>query len=288
MNLNDRTDAHNANTAVLGSWFSTPKKYRIEALTTMYCNSNMDKDEIAFNKSIQEMDKDRNRHYNSKLDVTNDLDNIYDDQHQICTDKGLGHKSEEELRKNGDITECLVLNINNRKYYALSWDEISDAAEEDEFLTNLKSAMMSNNVGKMEELLKSKRIHCTDSKNGLSAIKVEDLSLYRNVIMVRDRIWAPESIKHAFFNNLHLGHRSVDMMQRLALRSVYWTGISKDLTDFFNECQHCNHVMDKNKKLPDLPEEETKRAFECIFMDGFHTDAGENGTAIIDRHTGFI
>ena len=64
LNLNDRTDAHNANTAVLGSWFSTPKKYRIETLTTMYCNSSMDKDEMAFNKSSQEMDKDRNRHYN--------------------------------------------------------------------------------------------------------------------------------------------------------------------------------------------------------------------------------
>ena len=108
------------------------------------------------------------------------------------------------------------------------------------------------------------------------------------MIMVRDRIWAPHSIRHAFFNNLHLGHRGVDMMQRLALRSVYWTGISKDLTDFFNECQHCNHTMDKNKKLPDLPEDETTRAFECISMDGFHTDGGENGLAIIDRHTGFI
>jgi hypothetical protein len=289
LNLNDKTDAHNANTAILGSWFSTPKKYRIEALTAMYCNSNISKDEKKFNKSIQKMDSDRNLVYSSKIDVANDLDNIYGDQHQVCSDKGLGHSSEEELRnkKEGESRECLVLDVNKRKYYALSWDEIADAAEEDEFLTNLKSAIMANNTKKMEELLHNKRIHCSENKNGISAIKTEDLSLYRNVIMVRDRIWAPESIKHAFFNNLHLGHRSVDMMQRLALRSVYWTGISKDLTDFFNECQHCNHIMDKNKKLEDLPEEETTRAFECISMDGFHTDGGENGLAIIDRHTGF-
>ena len=106
--------------------------------------------------------------------------------------------------------------------------------------------------------------------------------------MVRDRIWAPESIRFAFFNNLHLGHRSVDMMQRLALRSVYWTGLAADLTNLFNECQHCNRVMDKNRKLPDLPEDETKVAFECISMDGFHTEGGENGLAVIDRHTGYI
>ena len=152
----------------------------------------------------------------------------------------------------------------------------------------LKTAMMSDKTKEMAELLKGKNIHCAESKNGLSSIKVEDLSLYHNVIMVRYRIWAPESIRYAFFNNLHLGYRSVDMNQRLALRSVYWTGLSKDLTGFFNECSHCNRTMDKNKKLPDLPEDETTAAFECISMDGFHTDGGENGVAFIDRHTGYI
>ena len=38
-------------------------------------------------------------------------------------------------------------------------------------------------------------------------------------------------------------------------RSVYWSGMSADLTDFFNECYECNHNMDKNKKLEDLPED---------------------------------
>ena len=167
-------------------------------------------------------------------------------------------------------------------------EEIAEAADKEEFLTSLKNAMLSNDIEKMEELLKNKRIHCVQSKNGLSAIRVEDLSLYRNIIMVRDRIWAPESITFAFFNNLHLGHRSVEMMHRLALRSVYWQAIAEDLKSFFNECQHCDRVMDKNKKLEDLPEEETTRAFECISIDGFHTDGGENGLAIIDRHTGFL
>ena len=82
--------------------------------------------------------------------------------------------------------------------------------------------------------------------------------------MVRDRIWAPHDIRFAFFNNLHLGHRSVDIMKRLAQRSVYWTRISQDIIDFFNECHACSHHMDKNKKLDDLPEDETKLPFEYI------------------------
>ena len=46
--------------------------------------------------------------------------------------------------------------------------------------------------------------------------------------------------------------------------------------------------MDKNKKPEDLPEDETKMDYECISMDGFQTDAGEHGLAIVDRHTGYI
>ena len=46
--------------------------------------------------------------------------------------------------------------------------------------------------------------------------------------------------------------------------------------------------MDRNKKLDHLPEDETKLPYECISMDGFHTPAGENGLAIIDRHTRYV
>ena len=45
--------------------------------------------------------------------------------------------------------------------------------------------------------------------------------------------------------------------------------------------------MDKNKKLEDLPEDETKMAYKCISMDGFKTPFGEHGLAIVDRHTGY-
>ena len=37
-----------------------------------------------------------------------------------------------------------------------------------------------------------------------------------------------------------------------------------------------------------VQEDETKLPFECISMDGFHTPAGENGLAIINRHTGYV
>ena len=81
LNLNNKFEKQNASSAILGSWYSTPKHNRIQTLTRMYGNGGWDIDNHIFNASIQDMDSDRDRHYHSKLDVTNDLDNLYSDQH---------------------------------------------------------------------------------------------------------------------------------------------------------------------------------------------------------------
>ena len=137
------------------------------------------------------MDKDRTYHYSSKIDVTDDLDNIYNDQHEVC-------KHPEGKDPESDSINCYVLNVTKRDYYSLSWEEIAEATEKDEYLVDLKNALLANNYKKLSDLLKGKSIHCPDHKNGLSSIKIEDLSIYQNVIMVPDRIWAPESITYAF------------------------------------------------------------------------------------------
>ena len=72
--------------------------------------------------------------------------------------------------------------------------------------------------------------------NTMSQVKLEDLSLYKNCLLVRDRIWVPDDLKRNFFNNLHLGHRSVDIMMRLATRSAFWEGMKADLDKYFADC----------------------------------------------------
>ena len=77
--------------------------------------------------------------------------------------------------------------------------------------------MKSNNIKKIENLLKEKRIQCPESDNNLAGIKVEDLSLYLDVIMVQDRIWAPDSITFAFFNNIlqHITQQETNVWKML-------------------------------------------------------------------------
>ena len=60
----------------------------------------------------------------------------------------------------------------------------------------------------------------TDIVKSSSNIKPEDLSLYKKNLLVRDLIWVLDDLRRNFYNNLHLGHRGVGIMMRLAIRSA--------------------------------------------------------------------
>ena len=56
------------------------------------------------------------------------------------------------------------------------------------FLVELKQALLADNHEKLKNLLKEKRIHFPESKNGLRAIVIEDLTIFKDVILVADGI----------------------------------------------------------------------------------------------------
>ena len=68
---------------------------------------------------------------------------VSEEQHEVCHIAGFGHQGDEGIkpyskRYTGD---CYIHNVNKKGFYALSWEQISDAADEDEFLYELKNAI---------------------------------------------------------------------------------------------------------------------------------------------------
>ena len=90
----------------------------------------------------------------------------------------------------------------------------------------------------------------SDTVKTSSKVETAYISLYKNCILVHDHIWVPEELAQNIYNNLHLGYRGVDIMMRLAMRTVFWKNIKSDLTSFYNECGTCTQSMEKtrNKK----------------------------------------
>ena len=172
----------------------------------MYGHGDEDAGDHKFSEDIEDLDRARAAMYETKLEAVDDFDGAYDNRHSQCNHP-------ENMTPVEDSINCLAINANIRGYYSLNWEEIAEAALDDGFLVELKAALLSDNQEKMRSLLSGKKIHDRKSDNGLRAIKIEDLSLYKDVLMVADRIWGPKSMARAFFNNLHLGHRATDMMK---------------------------------------------------------------------------
>ena len=97
VNSMQTSDRAGINSAILGSWHSTPRPIQLTTLLKMYGNGGWDSDNHAFSKSINRLEVERIKLYSSKEDVANDLDNIFSDQHEICSVNNLGHQSDQEL-----------------------------------------------------------------------------------------------------------------------------------------------------------------------------------------------
>ena len=79
----------------------------------MYGNGGYEADNFSFTKDLERQDEERMMVYHSKIDVANDLDNVFGDQHEICSLNDLGHSNKLEMNSKND--ECFVTNLNKRE-----------------------------------------------------------------------------------------------------------------------------------------------------------------------------
>ena len=96
-----------------------------------------------FAESLYNDEGDRVTLYSSKINIAGDLDNVYNEPHEICSANSLTHNSDSEL-KNSEDKECFVSNMRSREYYAISWEEIADETDDDTFLSKLRQDLIDN------------------------------------------------------------------------------------------------------------------------------------------------
>ena len=94
MNVNDKASVISA---ILGSWNTTPRQIQLATLLKMYGHRRRDVDNNSFTKDIDRLEEERIRIYHSKIDVPNDLENVFGEQHEICSQNNLGHSNELEM-----------------------------------------------------------------------------------------------------------------------------------------------------------------------------------------------
>ena len=66
-----------------------------------------------------------------------------------------------------------------------------------------------------------------------------DLSVYENVILFRNRILIPKELRLVVLNLLHSSHGGIVAMKAEARQSVWWPNLNNDIEDMIKSCDVC-------------------------------------------------
>ena len=67
----------------------------------------------------------------------------------------------------------------------------------------------------------------------------EELSLYNDLLLFRDRIVVPKDLRRQTIEKIHQGHQGITRCRLRVRSSVWWPGISKEVDSYVKQCPHC-------------------------------------------------
>jgi hypothetical protein len=111
----------------------------------------------------------------------------------------------------------------------------------------------------------------------------EHLYTIDGVILYKDRIIIPPSLREEAVSALHAAHHGVTSMISRAESSVFWPGITPAITALRARCDHCNRIAPSNPSAPPTPLS-PDYPFQCVCSDFFQYE-GINYLVVVDRYS---
>ena len=111
-----------------------------------------------------------------------------------------------------------------------------------------------------------------------------DLSSFDDVILYRDRVVIPHSLRDKVLQSLHSAHQGVSQMTSRAESSFFWPGMSPAIADLRAHCNECNRMAPSQPHAPPTPPMQPVYPFQCIAVDYF-SFKGKNYVVAVDRYS---
>jgi hypothetical protein len=112
----------------------------------------------------------------------------------------------------------------------------------------------------------------------------QDLSTVDAVIMYKDRVVIPPSLRPSILSNLHAAHQGTTSMTARDDASVFWPGIHPDIKKTRDQCECCNKMAPSQPSSPPAPLTHPQYPFQSICSDYFQYK-GVNYLVIVDRYS---
>ena len=112
----------------------------------------------------------------------------------------------------------------------------------------------------------------------------ESLTTFDGVILYRDRVLIPPSLRDTVLAALHSAHQGITQMCSRAESSFFWPGMSPAITELRNNCISCNRNAPSQPSAPPTPPILPAYPFQAIASDYFHY-RGNNYVVAVDRYS---
>ena len=113
-----------------------------------------------------------------------------------------------------------------------------------------------------------------------------DLTLINDILMYKDRLVIPLTLRADILSRLHCGHQGVTKCRERARQSVWWPGLSSEIADMVKSCKTCITFQDKQSE-PLRPSMFPDRPWQRIASDLFHWQNKEY-ILVIDYYSRYI
>ena len=112
----------------------------------------------------------------------------------------------------------------------------------------------------------------------------EHLWTIDSVILYKNRIMIPPSLRTDILVALHAAHQGISTMTACAEDSVFWPGITRCIISMRETCKDCNRNAPSQPSAPPTPLTLPVYPFQCICADFFKYH-GTNYLVAVDRYS---
>ena len=179
--------------------------------------------------------------------------------------------SVETLAYPGGLSEVCTIDAVRR----ISWDEVRLATTSDHEMQQL--------VNVIDGGWQSEKMKLPPSLQVYHHIR-DHLTTIDGVVLYKDRIVIPKSLRPSILLALHAAHQGTTSMTARAEASIFWPGITNDIVSTRNNCEDCDRMAPSQPNPPPTPLLYPSYPFQCICADFFHY-AAQYYLVSVDRYT---
>ena len=174
-----------------------------------------------------------------------------------------------------DSTAIMTATSSLSALQSVTWERVRTATASDENMNQLIDIVESGMPDSRDELPPALQEYHQFR---------EYLSTVDGVVVYKDRVLVPPSLRQDCLTALHAAHQGTSSMIARAESSIFWPGITPDITATRNRCSHCNRMAPSQPSAPPAPLIRPAYPFQCICADYFH-HSGYNYLVIVDRYS---